>query len=147
MAWSDALGQRSLRRLAMPAAALLLGIATLAAAAADTAPTKALFKPGIYRGHLGTRAIEAELNLDPEVPDTLAGRYRVDGEASAILLAGEVDGEDLYLEESRNGVDISGVWYGKISGARLTGEWSDPDDSTRIAFDLSLTNASRPRKP
>ncbi|MCA1325941.1 hypothetical protein [Herbaspirillum sp. alder98] len=91
----------------------------------------------VMRGELDGQRIQ--LTLEPKKnEDGLKGRYFVFGESTEILLAGEVDGDDLVMEESRNGRDVSGQWEGHRQGAVIVGTWSNADGSVTRPFSLQL---------
>ncbi|EJL93019.1 hypothetical protein PMI16_00715 [Herbaspirillum sp. CF444] len=92
-------------------------------------------KPLVLRGTLGGDKIQ--LSLRPKVDeDGLEGQYFVFGQGSQILLAGEVDQNDLVMEESHNGKDVSGQWEGSFKNGVLSGTWSTLDGSVTKPFSL-----------
>lgn len=77
-------------------------------------------KPIVLRGTLGVDKIQ--LVLRPKVDeDGFEGQYFIFGQGSQILLAGEVDQNDLMMEESHNGKDVSGQWEGNFKDGILSG--------------------------
>lgn len=91
----------------------------------------------VLRGELDGQRIQ--LTIGPKHnEDGLQGRYFVFGESTEILLAGEVEGDDLVMEESRNGRDVSGQWEGHRQGAAIVGTWSSADGSVTRPFSLQL---------
>jgi|SRR5450830_135105 len=94
-------------------------------------------KPVVLRGTLGTEQIQ--LSLRPKKDeDGLEGSYFVFGQGAQILLAGEVDHDDLMMEESRNGKDVSGEWDGSFKNGVLGGTWSTLDGTVSKAFVLNM---------
>jgi hypothetical protein len=92
-------------------------------------------KPIVLRGTLGDDKIQ--LSLRPKVDeDGLEGQYFIFGQGSQILLAGEVDQNDLMMEESHNGKDVSGQWEGSFKNGVLSGTWSTLDGSVTKPFSL-----------
>ncbi|MFL9877525.1 hypothetical protein PQR63_03980 [Herbaspirillum rhizosphaerae] len=92
-------------------------------------------KPIVLRGTLGDDKIQ--LSLRPKVDeDGLEGQYFIFGQGSQILLAGEVDQNDLMMEESHNGKDVSGQWEGNFKNGVLSGTWSTLDGSVTKPFSL-----------
>lgn len=92
-------------------------------------------KPIVLRGTLGDDKIQ--LSLRPKADeDGLEGQYFIFGQGSQILLAGEVDQNDLMMEESHNGKDVSGQWEGSFKNGVLSGTWSTLDGSVTKPFSL-----------
>lgn len=99
-----------------------------------------LRKPAVMRGTLGGDKIQ--LTLAPKTDeDGFQGKYFIFGQSAQVLLAGEVAQNDLMMEESRNGKDVSGQWEGSFRNGVLSGTWSSPDDAVTKPFSL------RPGKP
>lgn len=96
-----------------------------------------LSRPVVLRGTLGTQKIQVNLQPKPD-EDGLQGTYFAFGQTQKILLAGEVQDDDLVMEESRNGQDVSGQWEGTLQGAAITGTWTAPDGSDSKPFVLQL---------
>jgi hypothetical protein len=88
----------------------------------------------------GSDAPAAALQLErhPELSDSVRGRVERDGLTA--LLAGDVDGGDLTLEESRDGKRISATWLGQVvpdsCGKEIRGTWRDADTDARRDFVL-----------
>ena len=94
-------------------------------------------QPVRLRGQIDGRDIQ--LSLQPKKnEDGLEGRYFFFGGSPEILVAGEVDGDDLLMEESVNGKDVSGQWEGHRQGQSITGTWSSADGSISKPFALQL---------
>ncbi len=120
-------------------------IAGAAATVATTTPAAAppgslqdvLSKPVVLRGTLGDARIQ--LSLKPKADeDGLEGNYFVFGQSAQILLAGEVEQNDLMMEESHNGKDVSGQWEGSFKNGLLSGTWSTLDGSVAKPFSLKV---------
>ncbi len=100
---------------------------------------KILFvKPVALRGTLGDAQIQATLYTKSEMDDGIEGEYIVFGRSQNVLLAGEVEGDDLFLEESENGTDVSGQWDGKLTGDSISGEWQSADGKIKKPFNLKI---------
>lgn len=122
----------------------------VAGAAVTTTPTAAspaaatpgslqemLSKPAVLRGTLGDAQVQ--LSVKPKADeDGLEGKYFVFGQSAQILLAGEVDQNDLMMEESHNGKDVSGQWEGSFKNGLLSGTWSTLDGSVTKPFSLKV---------
>lgn len=108
----------------------------LACAAADA---KQLFvKPVALRGTLGGEAIQMNLRAKEEFADGVEGDYFRFGQSNKVLLAGEIDGEEVFLEESENGTNISGEWNGKLTGDTFSGQWLSADGKDGKPFSLRI---------
>jgi hypothetical protein len=111
--------------------------ATASAAAAPGSLQAVLGNPAVLRGTLGDDRIQ--LSLKPKADeDGLEGKYFVFGQSVQILLAGEVDQNDLMMEESHNGKDVSGQWEGSFKNGLLSGTWSTLDGSVTKPFSLKV---------
>lgn len=109
-----------------------------------TAATKTLFlKPIVLRGTLGDAQIQATLRTKQDFEDGVEGDYFLFGHSLRILLAGEIEGDELLLEESENGTDVSGQWTGKITGDLIAGEWQSANGEITKPFQLRITKTSR----
>lgn len=94
-------------------------------------------KPLVLRGSLGSDKIQ--LVLRPKTDeDGFEGQYFIFGQGPQILLAGEVDQNDLMMEESHNGKDVSGQWEGSFKDGVLSGTWSTLDGSVSKPFELKI---------
>jgi hypothetical protein len=110
--------------------ALVLGVLHPFAIAAEPGPAPAtpkLVVAGHYRGMLGTLEIDLTLTEDTDAEDSVHGWYRVLAPKgpSHVLLAGEFEDQALSMEESENGVDVSGTWNAIIDAEGISGQWSD----------------------
>lgn len=125
-------------------AALLLLASSLAVPVAFAAPpaagnAKMLFvKPVALRGTLGNEQIQVNLRTKAEFEDGIEGEYFVFGSSQKVLLAGEIEGDELFLEESVNGTDVSGQWDGKLAGDVITGEWQSADGKSKKLFQIRV---------
>ncbi len=82
---------------------------------------------GVYRGTFGSNAIEMTLTEDQDAEDSVHGWYVLldSGHPERVQLAGEWEDDTLTMEESRNGIDVSGSWSAIFSDDGFTGQWSD----------------------
>lgn len=114
--------------------------ATENAAAPVAAPAvPALFqKPVSLRGTVGDVQVQVSLRPKAEVDEGHEGEYFIFGNSHKILLAGEIEGGTLFMEESVNGTDISGQWDGKLEGDVLVGTWMSADGSITKPFSLKV---------
>lgn len=116
--------------------------ASAPAAAKTGASGKALFmKPVALRGMLGDAQIQVTLRTKEPAEDGIEGEYFVFGRSHRVLLAGEVEGEEVFMEESENGTDVSGQWDGKLAGETLSGEWQSADGKIKKPFNLRIVRA------
>jgi hypothetical protein len=135
------------------ASRLLIAVAlTVSAPAAFTgvpAPQsgKMLFaKPVALRGSLGETQIQVNLRVKEEFEDGVEGDYFFFGQSRHILLAGEIEGDELFLEESENGTDVSGQWDGKLVGNIITGEWQSVDGKLSKPFRVAIVRKAEKAK-
>ena len=96
--------------------------------------------PVTLRGTLGDAPIQMQLRPKPD-EEGLEGDYFRFGASARVLLAGEVDGGELVMEESENGTDVSGQWIGSIEGRRISGTWQDAEGAVSKPFVLNVLNA------
>ncbi|WP_231949280.1 hypothetical protein [Herminiimonas arsenitoxidans] len=102
-----------------------------------SAPTSTLFlKPVSFRGVVGDVQVQVNLRPKADIEEGIEGEYFIFGNSNKILLAGEVEGDQLLLEESENGTNISGQWDGKIDGDAVAGLWTSADGSITKPFSL-----------
>lgn len=102
-------------------------------------PLASLFaKPVVLRGTLGDRRVQLNVRPKKVADEGLEGNYVVFGRSGNILLAGETEGDALFLEESENGSDISGQWEGRLQGDALNGTWTSADGQTTKPFSLRI---------
>ncbi len=97
------------------------------------------------RGKLGDARVLMHLQPKTEDSDSVEGSYLLSGsqrnkanKAIRILLAGEVSGNKLSMEESEDGVDVSGQWDGELSGKTIRGVWQSDDGKVTKDFVLKL---------
>jgi hypothetical protein len=119
-------------------------------AAPGTAATlngKAAFvKPVTLRGKLGDGDVQVNLHTKEQMEDGVEGEYFHFGRSQNILLAGEIDGEYLFMEESENGTDVSGQWDGKLAGDTISGEWQSADGKIKKSFMLRVVRPDEKAK-
>ena len=108
-----------------------------ATSTARSAVVALLAKPVTLRGKIGTESIEMHLQMKVPADEGIEGDYLVAGKARKILLAGESENDNLSLEESENGSDISGLWEGIIDGRTIRGTWTSADASIAKPFELT----------
>ncbi len=125
----------------VPAAA-----APAAASVAASTAAPLFLKPVFLRGTLGDVSVQVSIRPKTEIDEGLEGEYFVFGRSLKILLAGEMEGNVLFMEESENGTDISGQWDGKLEGDTLTGSWMSADGAVTKPFILKAiaANESKP---
>jgi hypothetical protein len=113
-----------------------------AAGAAVPAPKNPLAQAAVMSGTLGTDAIQASLRPKADPDEGFEGEYRLAGQSGKTLLAGELDGDDdVYMEESVNGKDVSGQWNGKLQGGVFSGTWQSADGLVTKPFRLQIVRA------
>lgn len=124
-----------MRRFARLLAALSLCIGAGNALASDAA--NGIFaQPVVLRGTLGDAQIQMRLHPKADPDEGLEGEYFVFGRGGRIALAGETEDDALLMEESENGVDVSGQWQGSRQGDTVTGTWTSGDGSVTKPFVL-----------
>lgn len=126
---------------------LLTGIDAAAAQEGQIASVKHRFVQGVsLRGTLGSSMVQIDLRTKEEFEDGIEGDYFLFGQSHTILLAGEIEGNELFLEESVNGKDVSGQWNGKMAGDTIVGEWQSADGMTHKPFSLRIVRTAPPKK-
>jgi len=126
---------------------LLTGIGGAAAQEGQAVSAKHQFVQGLsLRGTLGSSKVQVDLRTKEEFEDGIEGGYFLFGQSHTILLAGEIEGDELFLEESVNGKDVSGQWNGKMTGDTITGEWQSVDGMTHKPFSLRIVLLATPKK-
>jgi len=90
------------------------------------------------RGNIGDDRVQ--VTIRPKVPadEGFEGEYFFFGQSMKVLIAGDIDGELLQLEESQDGTHISGEWDGVIAGDKITGNWMSADGSVTKPFALQI---------
>lgn len=130
--------------------ALVYAAAASSALAADSGavlPDRGQFaKPVVLRGVLGDTQIQMRLQPKEDIAEGLKGHYFHFGQSNEILLAGDVEGELLSMEESINGVDVSGEWYGTLNGNVVTGEWQGARGGAVKPFRLEILGTQEPSR-
>lgn len=143
-----------IQRGCMAAGALFLLACAMPVAAAPAAGKAApLFSvpanleagPIALRGTLGDAQIQVNLRQKPDGEQGVEGDYFVFGTSQRILLAGEYDAQEFSMEESQNGTDVSGNWYGTVDGDSLTGTWQSVDGTVNKSFNLRLVRQTGAR--
>jgi hypothetical protein len=129
------------------AAALCLCSAVAAADMPTKSPASPFARPLLLRGTLGDAQIQVTLRAKADIEDGIEGDYFVFGSSQKVLLAGEVEGSDMFLEESENGTDVSGQWNGSFSsdtikGDTISGDWLSADGSVTKPFMLKAMRAA-----
>ncbi|MES2040562.1 MAG: hypothetical protein V4495_22315 [Pseudomonadota bacterium] len=152
---------RFLRLVLLPLS-LLSGFAVVAQAQEKTEPApivKSGFAPMSnpffagaieLRGTMGSDKIRMHIQPKPEDRDSVEGSYVVAGgkrnHGKKILLAGEVSKNKLSMEESEDGVDVSGQWDGELKDNVIRGVWQSDDGKVSKEFVLELLPLSKAKK-
>jgi hypothetical protein len=113
------------------------------AAAPSSAPAPRVVA-GFYRGTFGSNTIEMTLTQDKDAEDSVHGWYVILGSANPerVQLAGEWEDDTLSMEESRNGIDVSGSWSAIFNDDGFAGQWSDINGEH--ATDIALHRVNPP---
>ena len=139
----------------VPASAVTATTAVTAAAkktAIKFAPMSNPFfaQPIELSGKLGDDRVVMHLQPKTEDRDSVEGSYLLPGskrnKGGKILLAGEIGGNKLSMEESEDGVDVSGQWDGELSGKTIRGVWQSDDGKLTKDFVLELIEKKSGRK-
>jgi hypothetical protein len=110
------------------------------ALAADAA--NGLFShPVLLRGTLGDAQIQLRMQPKADADEGLEGEYFVFGRSGKIVVAGETEEDALLMEESENGVDVSGQWEGSQQGDSVSGTWTSADGKVTKPFRLKAVEA------
>jgi hypothetical protein len=134
----------------IPAALLAACLLAPGIAPAADGDAAALFsRPVVLNGTLGDAKIQAHLRPKAAIDEGIEGEYFIFGQSQKILLAGELEGEDVVLEESENGTDVSGQWEGKRQGDTIQGKWLSADGAVSKPFALKImaTDAAPKSRP
>jgi hypothetical protein len=115
--------------------------AQAATATPSAAASSLLSQPVTLRGTLGNDPVQFNLQPKTEFEGGVEGNYFRFGSSARILLAGEFEGDDVFLEESENGTDVSGQWTGKLHATGLSGEWQSADGTVTKPFALHTIRA------
>lgn len=141
---------RRLLRRSLLAAAICLGVTSAIGSQLQqeqSAPINPVFtKPLLLRGKLGDAQMQASLRPKTDM-EGVEGEYFIFGGSGTVLLAGEVDSEGVFLEESENGTDVSGQWDGKLTGDTIAGEWQSADGKVKKPFTLKIVRSNDKSKP
>lgn len=97
-------------------------------------------KPVLLRGTLGDVNVQVHIRPKEQIDEGIEGEYFIFGNSLKILLAGEIEGDILFMEESENGTNISGQWDGKLEGDTLAGTWMSADGSFTKPFSLKVVH-------
>jgi len=100
-------------------------------------PNPAYARFPTYVGTLGDKQIEMKLGDKTDERTGVHGEYRFAGASTVIVVAGDRDGDTLEIEESNDGMHITGNWVGKFAAdGSVSGERMNADDSNPLPFDL-----------
>ncbi len=103
-----------------------------------------------FKGKMGDDKIRMHLQPKAEDRDSVEGSYVVAGgkrnQGKKILLAGEVSGNKLSMEESEDGVDVSGQWDGELKDNVIRGVWQSDDGKVSKEFVLELLSQPKSKK-
>jgi hypothetical protein len=140
----------------MRGALVLIALCACAAVQAADAPVKPVaataqrsslqaltaIGPVALRGQLADAKVQVNLRFKADIADGVEGDYFLFGRSQKILLAGEIDADELALEESENGTDVSGQWNGTFDGKVLSGTWQSADGSVSKPFELTVVTGN-----
>jgi hypothetical protein len=103
-----------------------------------------------FQGKIGDDKIRMHLQPKTEDRDSVEGSYVVAGgkrnQGKKILLAGEVSGNKLSMEESEDGIDVSGQWDGELKDNAIRGIWQSDDGKVSKEFILELLPLPKSKK-
>lgn len=105
---------------------------------ASSAASKIFASPVYMRGTLGNLRIKMYLQPHADYEESVQGNYSVSGKTEKIMLAGELQGDELFMEESVNGSDVSGQWSGRLEGVVFRGTWYSDDQSRSLPFEVTI---------
>lgn len=103
-----------------------------------SAASKIFASPVYMRGTLGKLRIKMYLQPHADYEESVQGNYSVFGKTEKIMLAGELQGDELSMEESVNGSDVSGQWSGRLEGSVFRGTWYSDAQSRSLPFDVTI---------
>lgn len=129
------------RRLVLGGLLALVASIALAADGKSGTELSPFSKPLVLDGVLGDARIQMQLRPKQEAEEGLEGHYFVFGQSQQILLAGEAERDQLLMEESINGVDVSGSWAGTLQGGVVSGEWQAAGGGEIKPFRLEILRA------
>ncbi|MES2538288.1 MAG: hypothetical protein V4632_20705 [Pseudomonadota bacterium] len=123
-----------------------------AGAAGNEVNAAALFsRPVLMRGSLGEAQVQMHVRPKAVAGEGMEGEYFVFGRSQKILVAGDIEAEEMFFEESENGTDVSGQWEGKREGEAIRGSWLSADGSISKPFLLTVVHpeavSARPQQP
>ncbi len=98
--------------------------------------------PVFFRGTLGEDQLQANLRAKADIGEGFEGDYFLFGHSQKVLLAGEIDGDDIFMEESVNGTDVSGQWNGKLDGDVASGTWQSADGLVTKPFTMKIVRSA-----
>lgn len=129
--------------LSLSACALQAQAAGTESALASTTVQHPVLKHAVeFSGMLGKQAVHVFLRPKKDEIDGLEGYYTLTTNSKTppkrILLAGELAGDRISLEESQDGTEVSGQWDAELKGGQLTGSWLSADGNTSMEFVLKL---------
>lgn len=88
-----------------------------------------------YTGTLGARSIVLRLGKKTDDPTGVHGEYEFVDTGQVVLVAGDLEGDVLEIEDSSDGHEISGNWVGRFApDGSLAGDRMNPDDSAPQPF-------------
>lgn len=133
----------------MTALLLLLLAAVASAQQPENVSGNPVFsRPLELRGYLGDVPVLMYLRPKTEDVDSVEGHYRVQPHKAQhlsgkpVLLAGEVSGNRLSMEESDDGKEVSGQWDGELQDGVIRGVWLSADERVQRHFELHLISVS-----
>ena len=111
---------------------------------APSAMMRLFVQPVALRGTLGEATVQVHLRAKEDFAQGLEGDYFRYGRSQKILLAGEMDPDGMFIEESENGTDVSGQWEGKLDGDVIRGTWTSADGELTKPFVLTVLRVTEP---
>ncbi|CAN5165879.1 hypothetical protein BH09PSE6_BH09PSE6_27950 [soil metagenome] len=101
----------------------------------------------LYRGVIGDDRVQMALAAKPDEIEGFSGHYFIFGGGRNITVAGEIEGENFYMEESEDGHVVSGAWDGKLTveegRAVIVGLWRNVDETSTRPFKLERVLRTR----
>ncbi|CAN5465536.1 hypothetical protein BH10PSE17_BH10PSE17_21660 [soil metagenome] len=101
----------------------------------------------LYRGIVGDDRVQMALSAKPDEIESFSGHYFIFGGGRNITVAGEIEGENFYMEESEDGTVVSGAWDGKLTvedgRAVIVGVWRNVDETSTRPFKLERVLRTR----
>jgi hypothetical protein len=124
------------RRLALGAGLLALLASSGRPTFAAPASPPGMARKSVWRGLRGADEVQMTLVPKADTLEAFDGTYFVFGEGRLILLAGEIEGAELVLEESIDGSAVSGQWIWLVAGEVYSGQWHGADGGASMPFSL-----------